>query len=358
MERTSPELKGKGGMAPSGFDPRMDAEKAGQIGRFKSFYRGKKVLVPGGAGFIGGRISCRLASLGAEVTIVDSLDKYCGGNLFNLHSCLEKIHLVRKKIEVHLQESSLQDFSCIFNCVGLSDHHLGLLHPDIDYRINCHPGVALLQKLAQNRMPTRIVSLGSRSQYGKIIGGTTETAPLKPLDIQAVHKTALEHYHRIFGTRFGVDFVFFRLTNTFGPAQRIRGEGIGFVGEIIRNGLDNQEVVIYGSLDRVKDLVYVEDVVDGLLYAGMIQEKSNSVFNLGGKPCRVGELLDCVRKEIPGIRVKVLPFPEHIKNMDTGDGSLSSEKFYAETGWVPQTILINGISSTIEYYRSHRPHYW
>lgn len=328
------------------------------LDRAQDFYRGKRILVPGGAGFIGSRLSKRLFTLGAAVTVVDPLDTHCGGTLFNLRPYLKDVQLVRKKIETYIQESSLQDVSYIFNCVGLSDHHLGFLRPDLDYRINCYSGLRLLQQLAEERVPAKIISIGSRNQYGRAESSPDESAPLKPLDVQAVHKTALEQYHTIYGSSFGVHFVFVRLTNTYGPGQRMRGNGIGFVGEIIRNSIDEKEVVIYGGLDRLKDLIYVEDVVDALICAGMLEEKSTRIYNVGGRACRVGEVIECLEEEIPSIRVRIQEFPETIKHVDTGDVVLNSGTFSRATGWHTRTTIKEGITSTIKYYRSCKRYYW
>jgi len=324
----------------------------------ESLYRNKAILIPGGAGFIGSRLAKRLSDLGAAVTVVDPLDPYCGGNLFNLRSCRRHIHLVREKIEMFVQKNGLKEFSFIFNCVGLSDHNLGFVRPDIDYRINCQSGIALVQKLAEGRLPIKILTIGSRSQYGKGPLNIVESDSQQPLDIQSVHKAILEHYHDAYGKLFGLDFLYFRLTNTYGPGQRMRGSGIGFVGEIIRDSLDKGEVTIYGSLDRVKDIVYVDDVVEALLYGGMIKKNSNPVFNVGGRPHQVGELIECIQKKIPGINVKFQSFPEHIKKIDAGDAVLNSKKLFLETGWSPGTSLEEGISRMIDYYRAHRRHYW
>jgi UDP-glucose 4-epimerase len=326
----------------------MNAATPDTLGSLNNFYQGKKILVPGGAGFIGSRLSARLAGLGAAVTVVDPLDKFCGGNLFNLRSCLGNIRLVRRRIENFVKEDSLQGYALIFNCVGLSDHHLGFLRPDIDWRINCHAGIMLLQKIAQTRLSVRIISIGSRSQYGR--GGLqmVESDPLRPVDIQAVHKTALESYHDIYGKAFGIDFVFFRLTNTYGPGQRMKGRGIGFVGEIIRDSLDGKRVVIYGGMDRVK----------ALISAGMIKKDSGSIFNLGGGPHSVGKLIDSIRIKAGGIDVIVEPFPEQAGKMDTGDAVLNSERLFLATGWSPKTPLERGISDTIDYYREHKRRYW
>ncbi len=328
------------------------------VRRAGKFYRRKNILVSGGAGFIGSRLSKRLCDLGAVVTVVDPLDPFCGGDLFNLRPCRGEIRLIRRRIENFVRDEKLQTFSLIFNCAGLSDHHLGFQRPDVDYRVNCRSGVALLQEIAKNRLPLRMVSIGSRSQYGRGSSSISESDPLEPLDIQAAHKTALEHYHRVYGQAFGIDFVFLRLTNTYGPGQRMRGKGIGFVGEIIRESLDGNPVIIFGSLNRVKDLLYLDDVVEALLCAGMADNIRDRIFNVGAGPCRVGDLLAAIREEIPGLEVKVRNFPDGMKSLDTGDSVLNSEKFSEASGWSPAVGLEKGISSTIEYYRLHRRHYW
>jgi UDP-glucose 4-epimerase len=152
--------------------------------------------------------------------------------------------VVHEKIETFVEKDGLKDFSFVFNCVGLSDHNLGFQRPDIDYRINCQSGIALVQKLAEARLPIRILTIGSRSQYGRGALNMVESDSQQPLDIQAVHKTILEYYHDVYGKFFGLDFLYFRLTNTYGPGQRMRGSGIGFVGEMIRDSLDKGEVIM------------------------------------------------------------------------------------------------------------------
>ncbi len=323
----------------------------------KKDYRGREILVVGGAGFIGGRLVARLVKLGAKVTVIDPLDPCCGGNLFNLHECRGEIRLVTKRIESFIRKENLKDFSCIFNCAGLADHHVGFLRPDLDYRINCQSGLCLLQELARTPSAPRIVSIGSRNQYGRAGRDISESARLRPMDVQAVHKNALEAYHEIFGAACGVDFVFFRLTNTFGPGQRLKGTGAGLVGEFIRKSLDGHRVIIYGGLDRIKDLIYVEDVVEALLLGGTSPETSRQIFNLGGFPASLRELIGWIGKKVPGLETEIRPFPQPVRRMDTGDAVLNSRKFFQTTGWSPKTSLGKGLSLTIDYYRAHRRHY-
>ncbi len=311
----------------------------------------------GGAGFIGSRLAARLVKLGAKVTVVDPLDPCCGGNLFNLREYREEIRFVRKRIESFLRKESLEDFSSIFNCAGLADHHLGFLRPHLDYRINCQSGLCLLQKLAHTPTRPRIVSLGSRNQYGRAGRAISESAPLRPVDVQATHKNVLEAYHEIFAKSYDVDFVFFRLTNTFGPGQRLKGTAAGLVGEFIRESLYGHKVIIYGGLNRVKDLIYVEDVVDALLLGGMSPQTSRQIFNLGGLPASLGELIGWIGKKFPTVETEIRPFPRPVQRMDTGDAVLDSRKFFQVTRWSPKTSLGEGLSMTIDYYRAHRRHY-
>jgi UDP-glucose 4-epimerase len=321
----------------------------------KEFYEHKEVLVPGGAGFIGSRLVWRLCGFEARVTVVDPFQEECGGNRFNLNGYQSEIRLVEEKIEYFVASRRVTDYSIIFNCVGLTNHHLGLADPELDYRINCVGGLALLKAICNRRSEAKIISIGTRGQYGKQQTSIEESTPFDPLDIQSVHKCTLEHYHKVFAGGSNIPYVYLRLTNTYGPGQRLRGDGIGFVGELIRNSLKGEEIIIYGNLDRVKNLIYVDDVVDALLLLGL--PEARGIYNLGGEACRIADLLDIMRGSIGEIDVDVVPFPESIRNIDTGDAVMDSTKLRSATAWSPKTSIEEGISVTLDYYKKYREQY-
>lgn len=331
--------------------------------RIAEHYRGLPVLVPGGAGFLGSRLCRRLAALGAEVTAVDSLDPRCGGERSRLAGVAELVEAPIEELAVgggprSGQIGRFDRWALIFNCIGLADHHLGFERPEVDYRINCASGLALLAALHRDGAGGRLISFGSRNQYGRPGDGAplTEEAPLAPLDVQAVHKTALEGYQAVYGARWGLATAFVRLTNLYGPGMRLAPPGTGFVGELLGAALAGRELVVYGGLDRVKDLVYVDDAVEAVVALGAVEgEEGRGVFNLGGAPCRIGELLAAIEAAIEGamgeerrpLAVRVEPFPAAIARLDTGDTVLDCGRLERATGWRPTTGLADGVAATL-----------
>ena len=323
-----------------------------------TFFRHKLILIPGGAGFIGSRLARRLCDLEASVTIVDSFEMHGGANPFNLNGYESRIILFRKKIEEYLVNHDLQNFDLIFNCIGLTDHYIGFENPVLDYEINCSSGLQLLRALAVGGGKPKVISIGSRNQYGTGKSHFNEGDRLCPLDIQSVHKTTLEHYHRCYGRSSGLNYAFLRLTNTYGPAQKMNGRSIGFFGEILKSALQGREIKIYGSTERIKDLLFVDDVVEAMLLVGMRDiNQEDPIYNIGGQPCRISEILQSLKQQQKQINVKTLPFPEHIKKIDMGDVGLVTDKIRQDTGWTPKTSLQEGIAQTYAYYRENRKHY-
>mgnify|MGYP006295456249 CR=1 FL=1 len=326
--------------------------------RIEEYFKNKSILIPGGAGFIGSRLMHRLCSLGAKVTIVDSFEQHCGANFFHIRDKEHKIRFVQDRIENFLLDHDLDQYSSIVNCCGLTNHHVGFSDPDLDYRINCGSGLALLQKLCETETDCRLISFGSRNQYGLVSSPVSESKLLNPLDIQSVHKTTLEYYHHVYAGKRNLSFAFLRLTNTYGPGQRMAGEGIGFAGEIIKRSLDGEEIVIYGSGARVKDLLFIEDVVDAVLFVMMTEHLEDGVYNVGGKSHRVSDLIESIEKYMGKIQFRIEPFPEHIRNLDVGDAVMNVDRIKKETGWFPKVSLDEGIAATLGYYQTYREKYW
>lgn len=323
----------------------------------KKFYRDKSVLIPGGAGFIGSGLARRLASLGAKVTVVDPFDKLCGGNMFNLKTVRPRINLSKYRVEDFLVKNDVRRYDVIFNCAGLANHHAGQADIGADYRINCGSGLAILEELARRRADARLVSIGSRSQYGKAVNkAVDESDPMNPLDVQAAHKVLLEHYHRLFSETYGLSSAYVRLTNTYGPGQRLKGEGIGLLGEMVKAAILGEDIIVFGSLSRIKDVIFAEDAVGAILSLGESDDRGFSVYNLGGGRCTMRQLIEPFKKRAE-TAVRVIPFPDKIRRMDTGDVVLKSDSIMKKTGWKPRFSIDDGIAITLEYYLRNKRRY-
>lgn len=322
-------------------------------------YKGKRVLIAGGAGFIGSRLAKELVKYGSICTVVDAFLELGGANDFNLKEITGKIRLYKSAIEDFVRGKDLRTYEVIFNCCGLTDHFLGLADPLLDYRINCLGAIALLLAMKGSKTKPKLISIGSRTQYGRArLSHLKESSSMQPLDIQSTHKITLEHYHRIFAKMFGLDTVFLRLTNVYGPGQRLKGHNIGFMGEVIKNTVEGKIIPVYGSPSRIKDILFINDAVAALLLSGL--QKSGcgfKVYNVGGKPYKVSDLIKGIKKIIPGSVIEWGQFPQRIRDIDTGDVVLSSDKIKKELKWAPKTALMDGLKETLDYYKRQGKHY-
>lgn len=346
-------------------------------------YRGRRVLVAGGAGFLGAAVVRRLVGLGAEVTVVDPLDPRCGGDRARLGLVAGRVEWAETPIERFVAPGAgppLRRWAAVFDCVGVADHRFGLAHPQVDRRINCDAGLALLTAMGRDRAAGPLVAIGSRNQLAAGPPGDgatgrplTEDAPLAPRDLQAVHKTALEGYHRVLAPRWGVRSAFVRLAAVYGPGQRLRGPGLGFVGELLAAALGRREVVVYGGLGRVKDLIFLDDAVEALVRLGAATgrpeppkrvkprvevrtgapagdpaaDRAVGVFHLGGGGCRVGALLAALDALAGPLAVRVEPFPAEVAALDGGEVVLDTGRLERAVGRLPATPLAAGLAATL-----------
>lgn len=326
--------------------------------KFLMFYKRKNVLIPGGAGFIGSNLVKKLVKCGANVTIVDAFSKYCGANSFNIDEIKKNVLIVDSKIEDFISENGLFKYDIIFNCVGLTNHYFGFNNVKLDYNLNCYAGLKILEGLKNNNINCRVISIGSRSQYGRTRSLVIkETHPLNPIDIHSIHKTTLEYYHNVYSRNYGLDLIFLRLTNVYGPCQRLKGDGIGIIGEIIKSAINKNNIFIYGSLERIKDFLFIDDVVNAILLLGMIKKTDLIVYNLGGGLCKLSDLINAVKTKIKKVNIKILPFPKEIKKIDTGDVVLDIERIKKIANWTPKTNIETGIGITFKYYKEYKKYY-
>jgi UDP-glucose 4-epimerase len=323
------------------------------------FYRGRKVLVTGGLGFIGSNLCRALADLGAEVLAVDSLLPDYGGNLFNLDGYEDKVRLNIADVRGHAMAFLVRGQEVVFNLAGQVSHVDSMTDPFTDLEINCRSQLWILEALRQHNPAAKIVYAGTRQVYGKPrYLPVDEEHLLTPTDVNGINKISGEMYHLVYHSVYGIRACSLRLTNTYGPRQLIRHNRQGFIGWFVRLATLGEEIPVFGDGQQKRDFDYVDDVVDAFLRAGASDAADGQVFNLGGNP-PVG-LLDLAQLmvEIAGKgSVRLVPFPPERKAIDIGDFYAKADKVRAVLGWEPQVPLREGLDRTLDYYRRHQEHY-
>jgi UDP-glucose 4-epimerase len=324
------------------------------------FYRGRRVLVTGGLGFIGSNLARRLAELGADVLLVDSLIPEYGGNLFNIAG-IE--HLLRVNVADVRQESTMnylvRDREVIFNLAGQVSHIDSMTDPQTDLEINCRSQLTILEACRRNNRTVKVVFAGTRQVYGRPDRLPVDESHLvRPTDINGINKAAGEYYHLVYNNVFGVRACSLRLTNVYGPRQLIRHNRQGFIGWFIRLAVEGREIQIFGDGSQLRDFVFVDDVSDAFLRAGAIDACNGEVFNVGGtEHISLRDLVGLLIEVAGSGSARFVEWPPDKKIIDIGSFYADSSKFATGTGWRPAVTLREGLGRTVAFYREHLTRY-
>jgi UDP-glucose 4-epimerase len=324
-------------------------------------YDRKTVLITGGLGFIGSSLAMRLAEFSrAEIRIVDSLHPSCGGNRHNLEGIARpvNVHTFDLRETAELQKA-LPGVDVIFNLAGHVSHTDSMNRPIQDLEGNAEAHLCLLECCRAMNPGARVVYSSTRQIYGRPQRRPVdEDHPILPVDINGVNKYAAELYHRIYNKVHGIETSILRLTNTYGPRQLIRNASQGVVGWFFHQVLCDEEIVLFGDGTQVRDLTYVDCVVDALLVAGVHPSAAGKVFNLGGEePISLLELAKAMIDIAGKGRYRFAPFPEERQKIDIGDYQGSFCRIQSELGWSPKVSLHDGIRRTLEFYSQRKNAY-
>jgi UDP-glucose 4-epimerase len=319
------------------------------------------VLVTGGYGFIGSNLVRRLARLRARVTVVDALVPNTGANRFNLAGVegLITVHVVNMADEDTMREL-VRGRTLVFNLAGQVSHVYSMCDPYADLMMNCHAQLGLLEACRKHAPAAKIIFTATRQQYGRPeYLPVDERHPLRPIDINGIHKVAAEAYYLLYGRLYGLHVTSLRLTNTYGPGQLMRNGRHAFVPWLIRRAMDGQQLQIFGDGQQMRDFTYVDDVVEALLAAAYRPESDGEVFNLGGeRPYSIREFVDILLDVVGGGSYACVPFPEDRRQIDIGSYYGDYSKIKLALGWQPRVPLAEGLRRTVEYYRRHRKDYY
>lgn len=326
----------------------------------KSFFQSKKILITGGLGFIGSNLAIRLVSLGANVTILDSLLPGFGGNKFNISSIKGRVFV---KIADMRNERVLAQVvpgcKVIFNLAGTLSHIDSMENPLFDLDLNCRAQLCLLEACRKFNDKVKIVFAGTRNQYGKSLYLPVDEKHIQePTDINGINSIAAEKYHFLYDRIWGIDTVSLRMTNTFGPRHQMRHSKQGVLNWFIRLLMDGATVQLYGDGSQIRDVNYVDDVCEALLLAAHSPKVHNQAFNLGGSPLTLKEFVEKVIKILGGGRYKFIKFPKDRKAIEIGNYVADIEKIHNGLGWQPNVSIDEGIAKTIDYYKKYKKYYW
>jgi nucleoside-diphosphate-sugar epimerase len=319
-----------------------------------------EVLITGGLGFIGSNLAHKLVKLGANVTVVDALVPEMGGNMYNIHEIRKRIQLNFADIRDEDAINQLvKDKDYMFNLAAQLSHTESMRNPLLDLDINCRGHLILLEACRKFNDGVRIIYTGTRAQYGKILyNPVDEDHPVNPTDANGITKHACEQYHLLYYNVYGIKATSLRLTNTYGPRHQMKHKDQGFVGWFIRQAMDGEGIKIFGDGQQIRDVNYIDDVVDALLMAAMSNKASGEAFNLGGCPTSLLNLVEMVIDAVGSGTYKLVKYPKKWKKIEIGDYIADITKIKKVLGWEPKTGIKEGLIKTVKYYEKNKSYYW
>lgn len=312
----------------------------------------EKVLITGGAGFIGSNLARRIVDLGGEVTVVDSLIPEYGGNLYNLRGYESKLHINFSDIrDKYSMEYLLKNKTIIFNLAGQTSHLDSIINPQTDLEINCIAQLSLLESCRKVNPSARIVFTSTRQIYGRpSYLPVDENHKINPVDINGIHKLSSELYLKLYNQIYDLRTSILRLTNTIGPRMRIKDARQTFLGIWIKNLIQGTPLEVWGG-EQIRDFNDVDDVVDALIICAKNQNVLSTPYNLGSSQSI--KLLDLAKKMIKIYgkgEIKCMEYPKVRKKIDIGDYYSCYAKFKSHTGWEPKNNLDHTLEKTLNFY--------
>ena len=320
---------------------------------------GKNILVTGGLGFIGSNLAHRLVSLGANVTLVDSMVPAYGGNPFNIHGIEDRVTVNIADVRDEYSMAYLvQGRDYIFNLAGQVSHIDSVEDPYTDLEINVRSQVSILEACRKKNRNAKIVYTSTRQLYGKPDYLPVDEKHLAhPIDTNGINKLAGELYHILYYNVYDIRAASLRLTNTYGPRQLVKHSRQGFIAWFVRQIVEGKEIQLFGGGGQIRDFNHVDDVVDALLLASVSDAANGEIFNLGGEPVSLKSLVELMIEINGGGSYRPVPFPPDKKRIDIGDFYGDFTKITNVLGWKPKTPLRDGMLDTINYYRENLPKY-
>jgi len=298
-----------------------------------------KVLVTGGAGFIGSHVVDALITAGHRVVVVDDL------------STGKKEHLNPKATfyQLDIRSPELEDIF-LWEKPDLVNHHAAhvdvrrsVADPHHDAEVNIAGSLNLLENARRHGVSNVVYASTGGAIYGEPeYLPCDEEHPLNPLSPYGVSKLAVEKYLYVYGQTYGLRYTILRYPNVYGPRQDPFGEA-GVVAILASRMLRGEEVVINGSGEQVRDFVCVDDIIRANLLA---QDRlQGQIYNLGtGVGTSINQLFTSM-KSLTGYAQDPVHGPP--KAGETLKIYLDATKARSELGWQPEVGLEEGLRATI-----------
>ncbi len=295
-----------------------------------------QIVVTGGAGFLGSALVRRLVALGHDVRVVDNLS---AGEPRRLP---DNVILSRADVnDVPKLWSLLQGVDCVYHLAARVSVPESMRYPRDYNAVNVGGTVSVLEAIRDVGVP-RMVFVSSGAIYGEQEHQPVrESMPPNPDSPYAVSKLAAEQYVCTIGKLWDVETSCIRVFNAYGPGQQLPAAHPPVIPQFIRQVLTGGSVVVHGNGTQARDFVYVDDVVDALVQAGMTSAPDCPIINVGsGVATSINDLVRLI-EDATGIEAHLL----HVGEQSAGVSRLCADLTLAREvlGYAPKVTLADGL---------------
>lgn len=310
---------------------------------------GQRIVVTGGAGFVGSNMVGRLLKEGARVVV---LDDFYTGTTENLPAGDANLEVVRGSVtEYELVRDVVKGAAIVFH-EAARNIIVSTRNPREDYEVNIGGTLNVLLAARETGVP-RTVYASSASVYGNPrylpINEDDATNMLSPY---AVSKFAGENYCKAFYESYGLSVAAVRYSNVYGTRQRPDNPYCGVIAKFFESAMKNEAPRIHGDGEQTRDFTYIDDVVEATLLAGVSSKAEGQVYNVGtGRETTINQLARMIIR-ITGAEAE----PAYVDRRDIDNirrRVVNIEKIRRELRWVPSVIIEEGLRRTYQWLKEN-----
>lgn len=313
-----------------------------------------RMMISGGAGFIGGHIADALTEEGHEIAILDDLSS---GEKSNIPDTAKFYEIdVTDSQSVQNAITEFQPEAICHQAAQMSVSR-SVREPDFDANVNIMGLINVLKAATENGTKKFVFASSGGVLYGDVTEPAPETTPANPISPYGISKWGGEKYLEFFTREHGMKTVALRYSNVYGPRQNPHGEA-GVVAIFCTKMLHGEQATVNGDGKYIRDYVYVADVVNANVRALTSETDGFVAYNVGtGLPTDVNELANSLRNhcqnELKSRNIeRAIPEVAHgpARAGDLRSNLIAYDKIQNELSWSPQTVVETGLKQTASWF--------